>query len=110
MKKRILAMLMAAALCVGSVPFSVLAEESVSKGGSYGLSNPQTETITNEDGKADLKTIWDCVYFGSYPQSDSTGVSTEPIKWRVLSVNDNDASYPSEMLYLCIRVPRSNGK
>lgn len=34
---------------------------------------------------------WDCVYFGSYPQSSATGATKDPIKWRVLSVNGNDA-------------------
>ena len=34
---------------------------------------------------------WDCVYFGRYPQSDATGKKSDPIKWRVLSVNGNDA-------------------
>lgn len=34
---------------------------------------------------------WDCVYFGRYPQSDTTGKTSDPIKWRVLSVNGNDA-------------------
>ncbi len=36
-------------------------------------------------------TTWDLVYFGKYPQSDSTGVKKDPIKWRVLNVNGNDA-------------------
>lgn len=36
-------------------------------------------------------TVWDCVYFGNYPQSDVTGNTKEPIKWRVLSVNGDDA-------------------
>ena len=70
-------------------------EETVTKEAmqesSYGLSNPRSEAITNSSGKADLKTTWDCVYFGNYPQSDSTGATKEPIKWRVLSVNGNDA-------------------
>ncbi len=36
---------------------------------------------------------WDCVYFGKYPQSSDGkgGFKTEPIKWRVISVKDNDA-------------------
>ena len=47
---------------------------------SYGLSNP---TISNG------VTTWDCIYFGNYYQSNSS--TKEPIKWRVLSVNGNDA-------------------
>lgn len=34
---------------------------------------------------------WDCVYFGAYPQSDAGGNKRDPIKWRVLSVNGDDA-------------------
>ena len=36
-------------------------------------------------------TVWDCVYFGNYPQSDVTGNTKEPIKWRVLCVDGDDA-------------------
>lgn len=36
-------------------------------------------------------TTWDLVYFGSYAQSDAKGVAKDPIKWRVLNVNGNDA-------------------
>ena len=47
---------------------------------SYGLNNP-----TISDGV----TTWDCIYFGNYYQSNSS--TKEPIKWRVLTVNGNDA-------------------
>lgn len=50
------------------------------KAGSYGLNNPR---ISNG------LTTWDCVYFGNYYQS--SGSRKEKIKWRVLSVNGNDA-------------------
>lgn len=43
-------------------------------------------------------TTWDCIYFGSYWQRDTNGDAVinendtkEPIKWRVLSVEGNDA-------------------
>lgn len=49
---------------------------------SYGISNPVREAGV---------TTWDCIYFGNYAQSDSTGVRKEPVKWRVLSVNGDDA-------------------
>lgn len=48
---------------------------------SYDLSAP-----TYKDGV----TTWDTVYFGSYMQSEDTSVK-KPIKWRVLSVNGDDA-------------------
>ena len=49
----------------------------------YGLSNP----VTDSSGV----TTWDCVYFGNYYQSDTTGTTKDPIKWRVLSVDGDDA-------------------
>ena len=48
-----------------------------------GLSNP----IIDEEGNV----TWDCVYFGNYVQTDMEGNSKDPIKWRVLSVDGNDA-------------------
>lgn len=55
-----------------------------------GLKNP----VTDSSGV----TTWDCVYFGNYWQEDTNGdgIVDEndeklPIKWRVLSVNGNDA-------------------
>ena len=48
---------------------------------AVGLQNPTT------DGNG--VTTWDCIYFGNYYQSNSS--TKEPIKWRVLSVNGNDA-------------------
>lgn len=51
---------------------------------SYGLNNPKTSNGVS---------TWDCVYFGSYPQASngSGGFKTESIKWRVLSIDGNDA-------------------
>ena len=46
----------------------------------------------------DSVTTWDCIYFGKYWQVDTDGDgdadqndAKQPIKWRVLSVNGNDA-------------------
>ncbi len=33
---------------------------------------------------------WDCIYFGNYPQSDISGNKKEPIKWRVLEINEDE--------------------
>lgn len=41
----------------------------------------------NEEGIV----TWDCVYFGRYPQSDGIGKKKDPIKWRVLSIEGDDA-------------------
>ena len=49
----------------------------------YGLNNPR-----EIEGHG---MTWDCIYFGNYPQNDTSGNATEPIKWRVLSVDGNDA-------------------
>ena len=80
------ALILVCAIIAGMFPIgnasSVLAEGE--------LKNPTTD----ENGV----TIWDCVYFGNYPQSDTNKDNTvdekdnkEPIRWRVLSVEGNDA-------------------
>ncbi len=63
----------------------------------YGLQNPRI-TITGQS-------TWDCVYFGSYWQSDTNGDGVadqkdekEPIKWRVLSVEGNNAFLLSDKI------------
>ena len=55
----------------------------------YGLSNPAMN---------DGVTTWDCIYFGNYWQEDTNGDgkadqndNKQPIKWRVLSVDGEDA-------------------
>ena len=60
---------------------------------NYGLSNP---VLTKEDGSG--TTTWDSIYFGHYLQEDTNGDGTvdekdekQPIKWRVLSVDGDDA-------------------
>ncbi len=80
-----LALLLIFALLIGILPYggtpvSKAAETSRS---TYGLNNPSTTS--------DGVTTWDCVWFGNYPQSDAAGETKEPIKWRVLSVNGDDA-------------------
>lgn len=56
------------------------------------LSKAQAATKLNNPSKASNGVVtWDCVYFGRYPQSDATGAKKDAIKWRVLSVNGNDA-------------------
>lgn len=53
---------------------------AVSKAAGYSISNP---VINNG------VTTWSCVYFGNYYQSNEN--TKEPIKWRVLSVDGDDA-------------------
>lgn len=53
---------------------------------NYGIRNPR---IVKEAEYANTTSTWDCIYFGNYYQSSSE--TKEPIKWRVLSVEGNDA-------------------
>lgn len=71
---------------VGVPQLHVIAEAK----SSYDLSNPSKDEFGN--------TIYDCVYFGNYWQEDTNkdGKADKqdqktPIKWRVLSVNGDDA-------------------
>lgn len=48
------------------------------------LANPTVDKATN------LAT-WDCIWFGQYYQSDASGKSKDPIKWKVLSIDGDDA-------------------
>ena len=60
---------------LGQIPANTRAAED-----GYGISNPVIK-----DGVI----TWDCIWFGNYWQSD--GETKEPIKWRVLSVDGDDA-------------------
>ena len=64
---------------------------AVSPIGQDGVVNAARRTLKNPSRNSEGVVTWDCVYFGSYPQSDATGMTKEPIKWRVLSVNGDDA-------------------
>ena len=55
--------------------------------GTNGISNPGEPTSGNDEW---AKGDGDYVFFGNYPQSDTTGKTFEPILWRVLDC-DNDA-------------------
>ena len=59
--------------------------------GEAGIVNAARRTLKNPSKNSIGVVTWDCVYFGNYPQSDATGETKEPIKWRVLSVNGDDA-------------------
>ena len=81
---KLLALVMVLSLCEITLGQSTPAKAAVS------LQNPTT------DGNG--VTTWDCIYFGNYWQNDTNGDGKadqndqkEPIKWRVLSVNGNDA-------------------
>lgn len=82
-------------LVAGLLPaHSIAAETSEAKIGEmaqvdYGLDNPRVDHGV---------TTWDCIYFGNYWQEDTDGDGNvdknddkTPIKWRVLSVEGDDA-------------------
>ena len=87
----LVSMLTIMALVLSSVvlPVHTLKSSAAESTSSYGLGNPM---ISNG------VTTWDCIYFGNYWQNDTNGDGKadendkkQPIKWRVLSVNGNDA-------------------
>ena len=90
MKKQVMAITCAiglvAASCCSSVP-----THAAEKAAEPALSNPRMNMLNGVS-------TWDCVYFGNYWQNDTNGDGTadkndkkEPVKWRVLSVDGDDA-------------------
>ena len=60
---------------------------------TMGQSTPVKAVVSLQNPTIDGNgvTTWDCIYFGNYYRSNSNSSTKEPIKWRVLSVNGNDA-------------------
>lgn len=86
--KKHLAFIMALSLLLtsGLVPIKDSAKAAENE---YGIENPKTENGL---------TTWDCIYFGNYWQYDTNddeiadqNDDKQPIKWRVLSVDGDDA-------------------
>ena len=85
------ALVLAAALTITSLP--AMADKEV-KAEGYGVSNPTVTSTLN---------TWDTLMFGNYWQEDTNGDGVadqnddkQPIQWRVLSVNGNDAFLMAE--------------
>ena len=85
--KRTLALLLTGTLLAGILPLSGSAPVQAA---DHGLNNPSV----TRDGVI----TWDCVWFGNYWQEDTNGDGKadkndgkQPIKWRVLSVEGDDA-------------------
>ena len=57
--------------------------------------NVVTSLTSNDDGDKNIKAVYGTlpsdIWFGTYPQNDGTGVQLEPIKWKVLNQNGNEA-------------------
>ena len=64
--------------------------------------NPDNISLNNPSIENDVST-WDTVYFGNYPQTSDGdgGFKTEPIKWRVLSVDGNTAYLLADKILDC---------
>ena len=88
LSKKILAVMLCCLMAL-SLLAGLQGVKSTSKAAEYALQNPQV--------KNDV-TTWDCIYFGNYWQNDTNGDGVanqsdgkQPIKWRVLSVDGDDA-------------------
>ncbi len=110
MSKRPLALLLISALLAGLLPLGTGTKSRAVE--QPALRNPRILKTTQEippesAGKKELKnpttdssgiTTWDCIWFGNYWQEDTNGDgkadkndTKTPIKWRVLSVEGDDA-------------------
>lgn len=90
--KRKLTLLIICALFVGMIPMK---DQMVSKAEQ---ADPLSHELNNPRMDSEGTVTWDCVYFGNYWQEDANGNGTadqedakQPIKWRVLSVEGDDA-------------------
>lgn len=88
--RKVLALILVSALLLGMLPSDAIPAASAAEKAGYGVSNPTTDS--------EGVTTWDCVYFGNYWQNDTNNDgkadkndAKEPVKWRVLSVNGDDA-------------------
>ena len=90
--KRQLSLLVIVALLIGLLPMGnvVVSKAESTENKERELNNPRID--------ADGVTTWDCVWFGNYWQEDTNGDGKAdknddktPIKWRVLSVDGDDA-------------------
>ena len=86
--KKLLVSVLGCSMAFGNISYiPTMAKENVQ---NYGLNNPTTYSSG--------VSTWDCIYFGNYWQNDTNGDGVadksdakQTIKWRVLSVNGDDA-------------------
>lgn len=95
-RRRLLALMLVSALVGGLLPSS--GKTWISRAESQGVSSKESHGLSNPVTDSEGITTWDCVYFGNYWQNDTNGDGVadkndekEPIKWRVLSVDGDDA-------------------
>ena len=80
-KKRLTALILSIVLAVTGVATGISTNKV--KAADYGLCNPRVDSEGN--------VTWDCAYFGSYYQTAQW--EKEPIKWRVLSVDEDNNAF-----------------
>lgn len=83
--KKLMALILCAVMVITMLPPNAKVSQAVTS-----VSNPRT---------ANGVSTWDCIYFGNYYQSNSS--TKEPIKWRVLSVEGNEAFVMADMVLDC---------
>lgn len=85
--KKLMALILCAVMVITMLPPNAKVSQAATS-----VSNPRT---------ANGVSTWDCIYFGNYYQSNSS--TKEPIKWRVLSVEGNEAFVVADMALNCKR-------
>lgn len=83
--KKLMALILCAVMVITMLPPGAKVSQAAAT-----VSNPRT---------ANGVSTWDCIYFGNYYQSNSS--TKEPIKWRVLSVEGNEAFVVADMALDC---------
>ena len=84
-RKKLMALILCAVMVITMLPPNTRVSQAATS-----VSNPRT---------ANGVSTWDCIYFGNYYQSNSS--TKEPIKWRVLSVEGNEAFVMADMALDC---------
>lgn len=83
--KKLMALILCAVMVITMLPPNTKVSQAAET-----VANPRTENGVS---------TWDCIYFGNYYQSNSS--TKEPIKWRVLSVEGNEAFVVADMALDC---------
>lgn len=86
-RKKLMALILCAVMVITMLPPNTRVSQAATS-----VSNPRT---------ANGVSTWDCIYFGNYYQSNSS--TKEPIKWRVLSVEGNEAFVVADKALDCKR-------
>lgn len=88
--KAIICAMIIMSLISGSTTFNAKAAEA----SKVSLNAPIT--VDDKNTVSGKKVTWDCIWYGSYPQNKSS--KYEPVKWRVLSVEGNQALLLSDAI------------